>query len=108
MAASTPALRGPSGLASRADVAVADLHDEAAGAVVKEIEASGGRAIALRADTSREDDCEAMAEATASELGPIDVCVAAADISHALYVSGQPRGNAREDRTTSSVLEKPG
>lgn len=90
-----------------AAVALADLHEDAAAAVAKDIENAGGRAIVVPVDTSVEEQCEAMAAATAAELGPIDVCVAAAGISHALYVSGEPRGAASGDSTGAGVLDKP-
>ena len=44
---------------------------EAAGTVVAEIEAAGGRALAFKADVSRESDVEAMFVAAERDLGPL-------------------------------------
>ncbi|HXP75111.1 MAG TPA: SDR family oxidoreductase [Stellaceae bacterium] len=51
-------------------------HGEAeANAVVAAIEKRGGRAIAVRADVSNEDDVKRMFEAVASKLGPITALI---------------------------------
>jgi len=90
-----------------AHVVVADL-DEARGIeTVAAVKTSGRRALFARTDTSREADCEALAEAAESEFGQIDILVAAAGISHALYVSGQDPGEAQVDRSASMLLNKP-
>lgn len=46
-----------------------------ADAAVGEIEALGGRAVALQADVSNADECQRLAEATETALGPIDILV---------------------------------
>lgn len=56
-----------------AAVAVADLGD--ASATVAEIEAAGGRAIAVQVDVSDEASTEAMAEAVLAHFGQIDILV---------------------------------
>ncbi|HEY7280252.1 MAG TPA: SDR family oxidoreductase [Actinomycetota bacterium] len=56
-----------------AAVAIADLAD--AGEVVAEIEAAGGRALAVRVDVSDAESTREMATATASALGSIDILV---------------------------------
>ena len=71
-----------------ADVLVSDLHDEAGAEVVAAVEALGRRALYRHADTISEADNEAIAAAAVSELGRIDICVAAAGVSHAAYDSG--------------------
>jgi glucose 1-dehydrogenase len=48
---------------------------EAAFAVVADIEAAGGRAVAVRADVSREDEVQAMFAATADAFGTVDILV---------------------------------
>ncbi|HET8728880.1 MAG TPA: SDR family oxidoreductase [Alphaproteobacteria bacterium] len=48
--------------------------DEAA-AVVREIEAGGGRAVALRADLTREDEVRTLVPAAAERLGPLGLLV---------------------------------
>ena len=56
--------------------------------VVAAVEALGQRAIYRHADTTSEDDNEVIASAAISELGRLDICVAAAGVSHAAYESG--------------------
>jgi NAD(P)-dependent dehydrogenase (short-subunit alcohol dehydrogenase family) len=58
-----------------ADVAVVDIGAEYAQQTVKEIEALGRRAVAIRADVRRPDDVRAMVESARAELGPISVAV---------------------------------
>jgi NAD(P)-dependent dehydrogenase (short-subunit alcohol dehydrogenase family) len=90
-----------------ADILIADL-DEARGAeTVAAVRARGRRAAFIRTDTSSERDCEAMADRAVAEFGRIDALVAAAGISHALYVSGSEPGEVSGDRTAASVLNKP-
>ena len=48
---------------------------EKAEAVVREIAEAGGRALAVRADVSREDDVRRLVEAVEDGLGPVDVLV---------------------------------
>ncbi len=61
------------GLAERgaAGVAVCDVDAEGAGKVAAEIEATGGRALAVPADMTREADVQALVAATTAALGPI-------------------------------------
>jgi 3-oxoacyl-[acyl-carrier protein] reductase len=49
-------------------------------AVAREIQAAGGRAIAVRADVTRPDDVEAMVAATCEAFGGLDVLVANAGV----------------------------
>lgn len=63
---------------ARAGFAVAVHHArsaEAAEAVVAEIEAGGGRAVALAADLAREDQLASLLDRAAARLGPIGVLV---------------------------------
>lgn len=71
-----------------AKIAVVDIQDDNAAETVRLVEQRGQRAIALHCDTSSEAENDAMAQAAVDEFGRIDVCVAAAGISHAQYVSG--------------------
>ncbi|MBM3683498.1 MAG: SDR family oxidoreductase [Actinobacteria bacterium] len=80
-----------------AAVAVADLDTARAAEVAERIVAAGGRAVAVGVDVADEAAVEAMADATVHELGGIDLCVAAAGISHAGYVSSED-GDARTER----------
>lgn len=56
-----------------ASVAVVDVNLDAAQATVAQIEAAGGRAIALRADVSRHADVQAAVAATLQAYGRIDI-----------------------------------
>lgn len=73
-----------------ASVVVAGLADDARGPeTVELIESAGGNAVYVGADVTRESDCNAMAQAAVDHFGRLDLCVAAAGISHAGYVSGE-------------------
>ena len=61
--------------ADGAAVAAADLSGPAAEAVAGRIRESGGRALALTADVSRQADCRALVEKTVAELGGLDILV---------------------------------
>ena len=50
-------------------------HSAAAGEVVGEIERAGGRAIAVRADISREEEVERLFDEAASKLGALTALV---------------------------------
>ncbi|NLF13754.1 MAG: SDR family NAD(P)-dependent oxidoreductase, partial [Anaerolineaceae bacterium] len=54
-------------------VVVADLDLEAAGQVVREIEAGAGRALAVRADVTRPADAEAIVQAAVETFGRLDI-----------------------------------
>jgi 3-oxoacyl-[acyl-carrier protein] reductase len=56
-------------------------HSDAAQAVVAEIESTGGRAIAVKADVADPAAVEAMAARTQAELGPITILVNNAGLS---------------------------
>ena len=58
-----------------AKVAVADINAEQAGAVVKEIEAAGGTALAVKVDVADPESAIAMADAVTSAWGGIDFLV---------------------------------
>jgi len=61
--------------AEGAAVAVADIVEESARAAAAEIEAAGGRALALTTDVTDAAAVEAMVGAAESALGPVDVLV---------------------------------
>lgn len=90
-----------------ADIVVGDLDDVRGADTVAAAKALGRRAIFQRTDTSRERDCEALADRAVSEFSKIDALLAAAGISHALYVSGQQRETLNDDREASYLLNKP-
>jgi NAD(P)-dependent dehydrogenase (short-subunit alcohol dehydrogenase family) len=69
-----------------ADVACVDLMLEAADATATEIRKLGRRAIAVRADVSKEADVISMVQATSEQLGPLDIAFANAGIAE----EGQP------------------
>ena len=73
-----------------ASVVVAGLPEDERGAeTVALVEAEGGRAVYVGVDVTRESDCDAMAQAAIDTYGRLDLCIAAAGISHAGYVSGE-------------------
>ena len=58
-----------------ASVAVADLDEAGAEAVVAEIEHDGGRALAVRCDISDETQVKALFQSTATAFGGVDILV---------------------------------
>jgi len=61
--------------AEGARVAVADLDEGHARAVVDEITAAGGRAISVRVDVSKPADVNRMTDAAVAEFGRLDILV---------------------------------
>ncbi|MEO6310514.1 MAG: SDR family oxidoreductase [Leifsonia sp.] len=59
--------------AEGAKVAVVDLRADAAEAVVEEIRAAGGTAVAIAADVSNEEDIQRIIATTVSEFGGVNV-----------------------------------
>jgi len=55
-------------------------NDEIAGAVVREIQAAGGRAMAIKADVAKEDQVQAMFRQMIDAWGSIDILVANAGL----------------------------
>jgi NAD(P)-dependent dehydrogenase (short-subunit alcohol dehydrogenase family) len=77
-----------------ANVAVADRNLAAAEAVAAQVRALGRKAVAIQVDTSDEAQVNAMVARTVSELGSVDILVAAAGISHARYGEEGPAAPA--------------
>ena len=92
-----------------AAVAVVGLPDDPRGSdVVAEIEQHGGQALYVGADVSREADCDAAAQATVDAFGRIDLCIAAAGILNARYVSGEVSDEEQaRDRSPGYIINKP-
>jgi NAD(P)-dependent dehydrogenase (short-subunit alcohol dehydrogenase family) len=90
-----------------AHIVVGDVLAEGGKQTVGRIEGLGRRAHFVQTDTSREQDCEALAAAAVERFGRIDVLVAAAGISHAHYVSGARDDRRLLDREANFVLRKP-
>ncbi|HEY54732.1 MAG TPA: 3-oxoacyl-ACP reductase FabG [Dehalococcoidia bacterium] len=67
-----------------AKVVVADILEEDAEAVAKEIKAKGGKAIAVKADVTSEAETKGMAEKTVQEFGRIDILVNNAGFYHGM------------------------
>lgn len=65
-----------------ASVAVADVDSAQATRVADGIAAAGGRALALEVDVARPDSVERMAADVEAQLGPIEVLVNSAGITH--------------------------
>ena len=76
--------------AAGAAVCVGDLDEEGSRRVAGEIERSGGRAIAVRADVSRADQVEALVRATAEAFGRVDILVNNAGLQHVAPVHEFP------------------
>ncbi|MCY4619935.1 MAG: SDR family NAD(P)-dependent oxidoreductase [Chloroflexi bacterium] len=92
-----------------AAVAIVGLIDDPRGdEVVREITDAGGQAIYVGADVSRDADCEAAAQATVDAFGRIDLCLAAAGILHAQYVSGEVSDDDPSPRSREThIINKP-
>ncbi len=69
--------------AEGAAVVAVDVNHDAAARTVADVAAAGGRALAVTADVSRDDDCRAMVEAAEDTFGKLDVMFNNAGISHA-------------------------
>ncbi len=93
-----------------AAIAVADLNAERAQRVADEIVEAGGTATAIEVDTSSASSTESMLAAALDSFDAIDLCVAAAGISHANYVSraedDEKSGTDRMDRGDMFVIDK--
>jgi 3-oxoacyl-[acyl-carrier protein] reductase len=48
---------------------------ESAAAIVAHIEKQGGRALAFRADITRQDQCRSLVEGTVEAFGQVDICI---------------------------------
>ena len=92
-----------------AAVAIVGLTDDPRGGeLVREITDAGGQAIYVGADVSRDADCEAAAQATVDAFGRIDLCLAAAGILHAHYVSGEVSDDDPSPRSREThIINKP-
>ena len=73
--------------AEGADIVIADLLEGPAAEVVAAVEASGRRAVFVRADAASPDDNEATMQRALDEFGRLDVLVTSAGISGKGYVS---------------------
>ncbi|WP_434756684.1 SDR family oxidoreductase [Paenibacillus amylolyticus] len=58
-----------------AKVVVSDINEEAARAVVQEIEAKGGEAFVLLANVAKEEDVQQLIDQTVSKYGTVDILV---------------------------------
>ncbi len=72
-----------------AAVVIADLREEQARRVADEISASGGNAIAMRADVTSEDEMKSVADRTAAQFGRIDTLINNAAIYYDLEAGNQ-------------------
>jgi 3-oxoacyl-[acyl-carrier protein] reductase len=84
-----------------AAVVVADQLFEDAEEVVRVINSSGGKAVALQVDTTRDDSNATLAARAVEELGGIDIVVPAAGVAHSGYVTGDLAGNAERQRAAA-------
>ncbi len=90
-----------------ADIVIADLNPERSEEAAAEVRALGRRALAVPTDTSSHAACEALAAKAVEAFGRIDILVAAAGISHALYVSGSAPSDVRGEREAALLINKP-
>lgn len=72
------------------------------GETVAEVEAAGGRAVAVRADLTDRDDIARLVDAAREALGPITILVNNA----AFTAPGRPPGGQARPRTTTKVTAK--
>lgn len=79
-----------------AAVVIADIREEQARNAADEISAAGGKAVAMRADVTSEDQMKAVAEMTASQFGRIDTLVNNAAIYYDLEAGNQSIDYARK------------
>jgi NAD(P)-dependent dehydrogenase (short-subunit alcohol dehydrogenase family) len=73
-----------------AAVAVADLQLEAAQRVAAQIEATGGRAVPIEVDVTRQSSCDQMVSQAVAALGRMDILVANAGIYHSYHLLEYP------------------
>ena len=89
-----------------ANVAVADRNLAAADGVAAEVRKLGRKAVAIQVDTSDEAQVDAMVARAVSELGGVDILVAAAGISHARYGEEGARQSRAAEREALVRLEE--
>jgi 3-oxoacyl-[acyl-carrier protein] reductase len=70
-----------------AAVVIGDIDEEGAQRTAKQIEADGGRAVAVRTDTSRRADVDALVDRAVSQYGQLDVMCNVAGIGYAKPVT---------------------
>ena len=70
-----------------AAVVIGDIDEEGARGTAKQIEADGGRAVALRADTTRRADVDTLVDRAVSEFGQLDIMCNVAGIGYAKPVT---------------------
>ncbi|SHK33171.1 NAD(P)-dependent dehydrogenase, short-chain alcohol dehydrogenase family [Pseudonocardia thermophila] len=86
-----------------ADIVIGDLTP--ADETVRLVEKAGRRAIAVRTDTTKEADCDALVAAAVAEFGKVDVGVAAAGIATA---AGRSNVQTRaEQKDATNVVNLP-
>nr|WP_154960223.1 SDR family oxidoreductase [Paenibacillus xylanexedens] len=97
-----------------AKVVVSDINEEAAQAVVQEIQANGGEAFVLLANVAKEEDVQQLIDQTVSKYGTVDILVnnagimdgmePAADISDERWEKVFAVNTTSVMRTTRKVL----
>src|SRR3990170_1043083 len=65
-----------------AAVVVGDIDEEGAALVAKQIREDGGRAISMRADTSKRPDVDALVDRAVSDFGGLDIMCNIAGVGH--------------------------
>src|SRR4051794_35392605 len=67
-----------------ADVAIAARREDRLAATRKAVEAGGRRALPVRTDVSRPEDCQALVDACVAEFGKVDILVNNAGVGTAV------------------------
>jgi len=73
-----------------ADVAVADLNDEAGHTTVEQLEALGRKAFFQKTDVSNRDDAKRLVDAAADRFGHLDILVNNAGLQHVAPIQDFP------------------
>lgn len=93
--------------AQGAAVVAADLQPGPLATTVADIEAAGGRAIAVALDATSPADNEAMAAAAIDAFGRLDLLITAAGISHSEYRSGDLENDLKYMMSNLENVETP-
>lgn len=79
--------------AEGANVAVSDINLDAAGAIAAQIQAAGGKAIAVKANVTIADEVNAMVDDTLSAFGSVDILVNNAGLARDARITKMPEAD---------------
>ncbi len=87
---------------------MADIDEGGSQEAAQRIEENGGTAVARAVDVTDETSCESLVDFAVRNMGPLDVGVVAAGISHGLYRSREPRmREIKSSRDDALLINKP-